>query len=221
MSGGYHHARNMNSKLALNYLSIAFDDYIDARVLIRQNRLLNGGHLSALATEKLLKALILTRGLVPKRVHLDHASQLISQISAGIPAYQDFIDVAFLHYLGRIFRMRYYPDQAADQISISRNKLLWELDRLFDRVHDRLRFGSRDVIAAYLREKQSKSPLLFEDNEWLLGKHELADLEALPDLLEAVYRRISGETIGIRKELPKTFISCKIGEEVIITEGKR
>lgn len=214
----------MDGKILSSVLSLALEDYIDARLLIRQDRLLNGGHLSALAVKKLLKGLILAYDMQPKHVHLDKVDILINQVSKTIPNIQNYINVDFLHYLGRIFSMRYFPEQNDDHISISRNKLLWELDRLFDQVHGYMRFepsAEAQHMIIYTTEKKLNNPLIYERNQWLLGKHSIAELEALPDFIFATYRLPFGMTVTVNKELPKTFINCKLGEELKIEVGKK
>ena len=214
----------MGSKIISSVLSLALEDYIDARLLIRQDRLLNGGHLSALAAEKLLKGLIVASGMQPKRVHLDTVDKLLNQVSKNIPNVQNYINVDFLHYLGRIFSMRYFPEQNDDHISISRNKLLWELDRLFDQVHGYMRFepsAEAQHMIIYSTEKELNNPLIYESNQWLLGKHSITELEALPDFIFAAYRFSLGMTVSVQKEFPKTFINCKLGDELKIEMGKK
>ena len=214
----------MDGKIISSVLSLALEDYIDARLLIRQDRLLNGGHLSALAVEKLLKGLILAYDMQPKHVHLDKVDKLINQVSKTIPNIQNYINVDFLHYLGRIFSMRYFPEQNDDHISISRNKLLWELDRLFDQVHGYMRFepsAEAQHMIIYTTEKNLNNPLIYERNQWLSGKHSIAELEALPDFIFATARLPIGMSVTVHKEFPKTFINCKLGEELKIEVGKK
>jgi hypothetical protein len=203
------------------FLDMAFDDYVDARILIRQNRLLNGGHLSALASEKVLKALALICGFEPRRDHLDKADRLLNPILEKIPNYKNCINVDFIHYLGRIYTMRYYPDRFDDQISISRNKLLWELDRFFDQIHSTLKFEPKDQITAYTKEKESGSVSIYEENQWLSGKGSITELETIPDFLEAILRTDIGVTVAVRKEFPKTFITSKLGEELEISRSAK
>ena len=211
----------MDSKIVIAFLNSAFEDYIDARLLIKQDRLFNGGHLSSLASEKLLKSLILATDIQPKYLHLDKADKLINQVSKSIPNIQNFVNTDFLHYLGEIFSMRYYPERSDDRISISRNKLLWELDRLFDQVHSFFKFESGDNLASYSKEKNANNPLIYDENQWLLGKHDITELEALPDFIVGIYRFSMGAWISIQKELPKTFVNCKLGEEVKISAGNK
>lgn len=217
-----HKTQKIDDKLILNIFTIAFSDYIDARMLIRENRLLNGGHLSALASEKLLKAMILALNLQPVHVHLDNVKQLVNQVSKPIPDFRNYINIEFLQFLGRIFRMRYYPDKYDESICISRNKLLWEIDRLFDQFHNMLKFDPPDVCALYTQEKKLNNIMIYEENQWLEGKHEITELETYPDFLEAIYRSAGyGITASVRKEFPKTFVNCKMGEELKIDLGKK
>ena len=117
--------------------------------------------------------------------------------------------------------MRYYPERSDDRISISRNKLLWELDKLFDQVHSFFKYETKNTLASYSRERNANNPLIYENNQWLLGKADIKELESFPDFIVAVYRFTFGMSVGVQKEFPKTFVNCKLGEELKISAGKK
>lgn len=214
----------INSRKVLHQIVSSYTDYRDARILINHNRLLNGAHLSALAVEKLLKAAILATGESPARKHLDRADILLMKIDACLPEFSEYINIEFIHYLGRVYKMRYLPDKHHMQISISRNKLLWELDRFFDLMHNVFHFKNEQtkLNTPYYKAKHENATELVENNRWLAGKKDITDLKRNEDYIESIFRMGDAYNLGVNigKHVPSTFVNCPLGEEIKINIGK-
>jgi hypothetical protein len=75
-----------SQRLGVEYLNLAFKDYIAARMLLNNNMLLQGAGLASSAIEKYLKAYALFAGK-PLRRHLDPEFIESLKNGPGIPPY--------------------------------------------------------------------------------------------------------------------------------------
>ncbi|MBS98356.1 MAG: hypothetical protein CMI01_06730 [Oceanospirillaceae bacterium] len=110
-----------------NFLGLAHQDYLAARLLIRQGYLSSGVVLAATAVEKHLKAILSLKNLHPKKQHLDGA--VLNLIRINYPDLHDNLDLDFIKFLKRSFKLRYATAESPGfGIVINQYRVLMALD---------------------------------------------------------------------------------------------
>ncbi len=88
-----------------NFLGLAHQDYLAARLLLREGLLSSGVVLAATAVEKHLKAILALKKFHPKKQHLDGA--VLNLVESYYPDLHSELDMDFIKYLKRAFKLRY------------------------------------------------------------------------------------------------------------------
>jgi HEPN domain-containing protein len=110
----------------VNFLGLAFEDYIAARLLLRNGLLSQGVAVASTAVEKQLKALLAFHGVFTKR-HLDPS--LLAKVKKVEPELGTSLNTDFIKYLGKGFTLRYASiDSGEFGIVINQYRTLIELD---------------------------------------------------------------------------------------------
>src|SRR5437016_470317 len=116
------------SQLSRNFLSLALDDYLAARLLLRTGLLPQGTALAATSVEKHLKAVLALDNMFTKK-HLG-CSGLLMLVRKGHVELANALNRDFMKFLDRAFRLRYASvDGPGFNLVISQHRTLVELDR--------------------------------------------------------------------------------------------
>lgn len=157
-------------QLSRNFLLLALDDYLAARLLLRNGLLPQGAALAATAVEKHLKAVLALNNISTKK-HLG-CSGLLTLVRKHHPDLATTLNRDFIKFLDRAFRLRYAPvDGAGFNMVLSQHRILVELDKTMVEIDSGFKVQGVDPLdATPLREAvRSRKQLLFEDNVPLGG----------------------------------------------------
>jgi len=153
------------SQLSRNFLALALDDYLAARLLLRTGLLPQGTALAATSVEKHLKAVLALDNLFTKK-HLG-CSGLLTLARKGHPELANALNRDFMKFLDRAFRLRYASvDGPGFNLVISQHRTLIELDRTMVEIDSGFKVDGVKVLdATPFREAiQARKQLLFDDN---------------------------------------------------------
>ncbi len=154
---------------SMDFLDLAQDDYIAARLLIRFGLLPQGIVIAAAAVEKYLKAVLALNNYYSKK-HLD--SGLIQAIERLFPELSNALDLDFLKYLKRGFMLRYAAvDSDGFSIVINQHRTLILLDETIAKIDSGFLIKRGvDMIDTPLRLAiKENDPSILEDNVPLGG----------------------------------------------------
>jgi len=186
----------------IGYLKSSFDDYISARILFNNNKLIQGCCLANTAIEKYLKAFIYFRGNTIKAKH--DLKKLFPSIKNFAPDVYQKLNTEFLEEVSKIYLMRYLDNcERGYNFVILRNKYLAELDYTYSIIEPKIRVKpQRDKEIRktnYELAVENKNPELWINN-YILNKidksdfieatdivHELRIYEHNNELIEAIY----------------------------------
>lgn len=157
------------SQRTRNFLLLALDDYLAARLVLRSGLLPQGTALAATAVEKHLKAVLALRDVFTKK-HL--GSGLLALIRRYHPALATALNEDFVKFLDRAFKLRYASiDGIGFNMVLNQHRTLIELDRTMVEIDAGFTVAGVDTtVATPLREEiKSKNPMLLEDNVALGG----------------------------------------------------
>jgi uncharacterized protein (UPF0332 family) len=152
-------------QLSRNFLLLALDDYLAARLLLRNGLLPQGAALAATAVEKHLKAVLALSNIFTKK-HLG-CSGLLTLVRKHHPDLATALNRDFMKFLNRAFRLRYTSvDGAGFNMVLNQHRTLIELDKSMVEIDSGFKAEAVDPLdAAPFREAvRSRRPLLFEDN---------------------------------------------------------
>jgi len=120
------------------YLSMSFNDYIAARILINRNKLIQGCILANTAIEKYFKALMEAQGTKSFGQH-DLTKQL-PFIKNQYPRIYKKLNIDFLNQLTKIYKSRYLDDLPIGyNFAIIQGKYLAELDFIYSTIEPTIR----------------------------------------------------------------------------------
>lgn len=152
-------------------LSMSFEDYISARILFNNNKLLQGCILANTAIEKSFKALLEFQGINFKLVH--DLTKLLPSIKNQYPSILKKINVEFLEQLTKIYKARYIDGLPVDyNFAIIQTKYLAELDYTFSLLEPIFRTpknNNSNNITKYENAVATKDVNLWSNNYLLNG----------------------------------------------------
>lgn len=152
-----------------DFLDLAQDDYIAARLLLRTGLLPQGVAVAATAVEKYLKAALAVKGYYSKK-HLD--SGLIQSIEKLFPDLSNALNQDFLKYLKRGFMLRYATvDSDGFAIVLNQYRTLITLDETILKIDSGflLKQGGSEIDTPLRQSIKSNDPSVLEDNVPLGG----------------------------------------------------
>jgi HEPN domain-containing protein len=158
------------SLISRNFLLLALDDYLAARLLLRNGLLPQGTALAATAVEKHLKAVLALDDVYTKR-HLG-CSGLLTLVGKRHPDLASALNRDFMKFLDRAFRLRYASvDGTGFNMVLNQHRTLIELDKTMIEIDSGFKVEGADPLdATPLREAvRLRKQLLFEDNVPLGG----------------------------------------------------
>jgi HEPN domain-containing protein len=158
------HNEGERAQLALIWLNWADNDYIAARLLLRQGLLTQGTTLANTALEKYFKTLFVV--LNKKVPHGHDITILYQQICKEITSLK--LDEEYLSLLFKAYKLR-YPDDLKPHFNIVINSvsMLTELDRCVFEIRKGFTFGSvnnKPITTAFDDWKEASSSELVGDN---------------------------------------------------------
>jgi len=175
-------------KKLVGFKNIAYEEYLSARILFQNGRLIIACHLANTCLEKEMKSLLFAHRVATGKLHdtgkllnlLDHAanSDVVQRIN------QDFLKV-----LTKIYECRYFESQGEGfNFVIQRRKFLAELDYTFDLLTKATVLKNVDNSprnpTKYEIDSKNKLPELFKENYLLHGLTKEQFLNLHDDILE-------------------------------------
>lgn len=163
----------VNIQNIVGYIAMSFDDYIAARILFNNNKLLQACILANTAIEKYFKALMAAQGEKPFGMH-DITKQL-PFIDDKYPGIYANLNIEFLSQLTKIYKARYLDHLPLGyNFTIIQGKYLAELDFIFSIIEPTLRFPDQSGNISKTRYElsvENKDPYLWTSN-YILNKTE-------------------------------------------------
>ncbi|WP_029918785.1 HEPN domain-containing protein [Nevskia soli] len=158
-----------DTRKSTDFLDLALDDYLAARLLLRSGLLSQGLAVAATAVEKHLKAALALKNYYLKK-HLE--SGLLQGIEKLYPSLYNALDPDFLRYLKRGFMLRYATvDSDGFSIVINQHRTLVALDETMVRIDNGflIKQGSNELDTPLRRAVKAQNSTLLEDNVPLGG----------------------------------------------------
>jgi hypothetical protein len=159
-----------NQELALSLLSLGYNDYIAARVLLNKHYPLQGLTLASSAIEKYFKVILALHGNTKKDmgVHLDRLDKLKALLIASYSDITVHFDERFLNLLAKAYKARYYDNLSSPlMIGFFVNQVLCELDfivNFFDNLIKLTDSKGEAIKSAYKRASENKAVDLITNN---------------------------------------------------------
>lgn len=165
---------------AVQFLGIAYKDYLAARSLLNAGLLLQGAVLASTGIEKYFKAILAfrgneSRGHLSKR-HIDAAKNYDKQLAAAL-------NDSFLILLQRAYRLRYLDDLPPDfNLVIASREFIAELDFTALTIQEsfQMQLNGKDVEFSYHSDKKSGDPILHISNYLLSRQSKQTFISAEP-----------------------------------------
>lgn len=191
---------------SIQFLELAYDDYIAARTLFLGNMLPQACALAATCVEKYFKAIVAIRG---NRCEGHLTKRLFKSIENYQPRLYGDLNMDFLEFLSLAYELRYLDNKEAGfGIVINKYRSLAELDRtisLIDKGFD-LKAGDKPIQTPFCRQVAAKSEPLLRENATLLGiprndyfrkTNHVFEIQVAPDgrIIKATY-----QTEGVRDD---------------------
>lgn len=208
------------SQQIINYLSLAFDDYIAARLLLRKGLLAQGVAVASTAVEKQLKALLAIHGIYTKK-HLDKG--LLAKVKSVEPKLGNYLSDDFIKFLGKGFSLRYASiDSGGFQIVINQYRTLIELDAVILTIDGgfKLKLSGARVRTPLEQAIAVKNPMVFEENV-PLETISIEDLYETPNLLQEIKIENNLKTVSAKYETEGLNIIGDFCKKTDISFGKK
>lgn len=153
----------MDETRCLSFLSIAFDDYVAARLLLRNRLLAQGVGLASTSVEKYIKAILALKKQYPKKLHLE--KKLVSMLAQHHKHLYDSLDHDFLEFLSRGYRLRYAATESQGfSLVINQYRTLYALDRTIKEIDTGFIFKNSSITSPFRTAILEKDTRIFEDN---------------------------------------------------------
>jgi len=208
------------SQQILNYLSLALDDYIAARLLLREGLLAQGVAVASTAVEKQLKALLAIHGIYSKK-HLDKG--LLAKIRSVEPELGNYLSDDFIKFLGKGFSLRYASiDSGGFQIVINQYRTLIQLDAVILTIDGgfRLQLSGAKIRTPLEQAIADKNPMVLEDNVHL-ETISMEDLYQTPNMLQEIKIENNLKTVTAKYKTEGLNIIGDFCKKTDISFGKR
>jgi hypothetical protein len=160
---------------AFSFNTLAYNDYIAARVLLNNGLEIQGATMASTAIEKYIKMILAFHGKT-KKVHLDKMADLVKALNDCYFDVTSLMDNAFLEIIENVYKVRYI-DKILDSITFGffLNQFLGELDYTVYLFENKVISGITDgkgnkVLTQYHRAVASKDNHLFLNNYVLNGQ---------------------------------------------------
>jgi hypothetical protein len=165
---------------AVQFLGIAYKDYLGARSLLNAGLLLQGAVLASTAIEKYFKAILAFRGNespghLSKR-HINAAKNYDKRLAAAL-------NDSFLVLLQRAYRLRYLDDLPQEfNLVIANREFIAELDFTALTIQEsfRMQLNGKDAQFSYHTDKENGDPILHINNYILSGQNKQTFVSAEP-----------------------------------------
>ncbi len=160
-----------SQKAITGFLRLACEDYLAARLLLKQGLLLTAIPIAAQCIEKVMKAALLSKGhTVSKQQHLCPA--LVATFKNTNPGFIDSETEDFLNFLAKGYKLRYaHSDSEGYTIVINQYRTLMALDKAFSDLDKPfvMKFGIEEAPTPYRTKASEQNALLIEDN-WIFDQ---------------------------------------------------
>lgn len=180
------------SQLVLQYLQLAFIDYVGARTLLRSQLPLQGAVLASTAVEKYFKAIAVVGG---KQLCGHLGAKHVKQIKQYTPNLFEKLNPEFLKFLERCYTLRYTDSlERGFTLKVFARETLAELDHTVYNTEMQINVRRDDggrVLSAYRNALQKKTPNVFDDNH-VLQNISKTDFLRRPDKAYAILNRPEG-----------------------------
>jgi len=160
---------------AISFNTLAYNDYIAARVLLNNGLEIQGATMASTAIEKYIKVVLAFHGK-SKNVHLDKMADLVKLLNNCYFDVTTLMDKAFLEIIENVYKVRYI-DKIPDSITFGffLNQFLGELDYTVFLFENNIISGMTDatgnqIKTQYHRAVESKDNHLFQNNYILNGQ---------------------------------------------------
>jgi HEPN domain-containing protein len=168
-----------------HFLSLAFGDYIAARVLLLTDCPFQGLIMASTSIEKYLKAVLATKGKISP-VHLDRKDFLDVIKASGLDV--SYLSESFIKYLGHAYQFRYIDiNSGPSSVVIEVRKVLAELDfsvSMLEKYALQVRDGKR-VKRTYEKSVEEKDRRICQENHIVDGKSK-AEFLSTPGTVQCV-----------------------------------
>lgn len=153
----------MDETRCLNFLSIAFDDYVAARLLLRNCLLAQGVELASTAVEKYIKSILALKKQYPKKLHLEKT--LVSMLVQHHKHLYDSLDHDFIEFLSRGYKLRYAATESQGfSLVINQYRTLYALDKTIKEIDEGFIFKYPSETTPFQNAILEKDNRVFEDN---------------------------------------------------------
>lgn len=156
--------RSEYGRKTADFLTIAYNDYLAARVLLNADLLVQGAVLASTAIEKYIKAVLAFRGN-ESRGHLKAAHWRAALNFDG--RLSEVLNAEFLQLLQKCYKLRYLDDiEVGFSLVIASREFLAELDHAALMLQEsfRLRRGDKQHLTRYHSDKRNRDPRLVLNN---------------------------------------------------------
>jgi hypothetical protein len=164
-----------NNNNAISFNTLAYNDYIAARVLLNNSLEIQGATMASTAIEKYIKVILAYHGK-SKNVHLDKMADLVKSLNDCYFDVTSLLDKAFLEIIEKVYKVRYI-DKITDSITFGffLNQFLGELDYTVYLFENNVISGMNNAMGnqiktQYHRAVDSKDVHLYQNNYLLNGQ---------------------------------------------------
>lgn len=207
---------------ALKYRSLAYSDYISARILLRNEQHMQAVVLAATAVEKYFKVIISAQNL--QRVGY-LGNRMIRTVKSSAFEYEKLND-SFIRWLSEMYVMRNYDSiPRSFKAIVSRNNTLSEIDSTINEIETAIGFENEkgeDLKSSYETDRENNKPELCGENWLCAGGSQKEFIEGL-DIVTYTIRDDVGAltTISMHSEYghgiyEKDFFAIKPGLQMIV-----
>lgn len=168
---------------AVEFLNIAYKDYLGARVLLNAGLLAQGAVLASTAVEKYFKAILAFRGNEARghlgKKHINSAMNYDKRLSTTL-------NDSFLSLLQKAYEIRYLDTLAKEfNMVIANREFLAELDHTAVTIQEsfKMQLNGKDVTFSYDTDKQNNDQILMFNNHVLILQDKQRFISAEPQIV--------------------------------------
>lgn len=196
----------------IDYLNLAYKDYLAARVLFNAHLPIQGSILASTAIEKYFKAILSIHGALIKQ-HYGHLKRShIDTVKSLDPKLFSVLNAEFMELLEKAYSLRYLDNLPDDfNLVIASREFLAELDFSAFTITEKFNFqnGERKAILMYHFDRSNNDTRLLLNNHVLGGVDKQAFISAEP---QAVYE--------IRKYALSNYMESTYFAAPLFSDGK-
>lgn len=171
--------------LVRNYFINAYDDYLGARILLRNGLLQQGAILANTAIEKYFKGIMTILNVPVLRKHDISIKKYENTLRSRFRKLHDFINFKFIKLLSQCYSLRYLDDLEDNfNITIIRLKTLAELDFTVGKIEENFKIGNISNINKFEHDKINSVSELLDENFYLKSIDKTNFIEQNDKILE-------------------------------------